>query len=66
MASIPNLDFVVPGKVNGIKASVSSPGSILITWLPPTITNGILTKYSLHMAVMDPSGSQESQPKWDK
>ncbi|XP_076048641.1 Down syndrome cell adhesion molecule 4 isoform X2 [Oratosquilla oratoria] len=41
----------VPDSPAGIKAVVSSPDTLLVTWQPPKNINGVLTKYTLHMAV---------------
>ncbi|XP_066972085.1 cell adhesion molecule Dscam1 [Macrobrachium rosenbergii] len=41
----------VPDAPATIKGVVSSSSTILVSWLPPTKVNGILTKYTLHMAI---------------
>nr|XP_053630406.1 cell adhesion molecule DSCAML1-like [Cherax quadricarinatus] len=41
----------VPDAPAGIKAVVSSSTTILVTWLAPLKINGVLTKYTLYMAV---------------
>lgn len=41
----------VPESPAGIKAVVSSPTTILVTWLAPAKVNGVLTKYTLYMAI---------------
>ncbi|XP_050698368.1 cell adhesion molecule Dscam2-like isoform X2 [Eriocheir sinensis] len=41
----------VPESPAGIKAVVSSPSTILVTWLAPAKVNGVLTKYTLYMAI---------------
>lgn len=49
--------FSVPGPPADIKAVVSSPQSLKVSWLPPHEPNGIITKYSLYRRSMD--GRQE-------
>ncbi|XP_068082192.1 cell adhesion molecule Dscam2 [Anabrus simplex] len=39
----------VPEAPAGIKAAVSSPASIIVSWLPPTRSNGIITTYNLQV-----------------
>lgn len=41
----------MPDAPAGIKAVISSAKTVLVTWLPPAKVNGILTKYTLYMAV---------------
>lgn len=48
-----NLLFLVPGTPADIKVVVSSPQSLLISWLPPIEPNGIITKYFLYKRSMD-------------
>jgi hypothetical protein len=46
---LPKLNFVsAPGSPADIKVVVSSPQSLLVSWLPPTEPNGIITKYNLY------------------
>lgn len=40
--------LVVPGPPADIKVVVSSPQSLLVSWLPPFEPNGVITKYNLH------------------
>ncbi|XP_017775727.1 PREDICTED: Down syndrome cell adhesion molecule-like protein Dscam2 [Nicrophorus vespilloides] len=47
----------VPGAPADIKAVVSSPQSLLVSWLAPNEPNGIITKYNLYKRSMD--GRQE-------
>ncbi|XP_068083857.1 cell adhesion molecule Dscam2 [Anabrus simplex] len=42
-----------PGSPADIKVVVSSPQSLLVSWLPPTEPNGIITKYNLYTRVVD-------------
>lgn len=48
---MPLLMPTVPESPAGIKAVVSSPSTILVTWLAPAKVNGVLTKYTLYMAI---------------
>lgn len=48
---------VVPGAPADIKAVVSSPQSLKVSWLPPLDPNGVITKYNLYRRNMD--GRQE-------
>ncbi|XP_018569506.1 Down syndrome cell adhesion molecule-like protein Dscam2 [Anoplophora glabripennis] len=47
----------VPGAPADIKAVVSSPQSLKVSWLPPLDPNGVITKYNLYRRNMD--GRQE-------
>ncbi|XP_022918386.1 cell adhesion molecule Dscam2 isoform X1 [Onthophagus taurus] len=47
----------VPGAPADIKVVVSSPQSLLVSWLPPHEPNGLITKYNLYKRSMD--GRQE-------
>ncbi|KAG8230029.1 hypothetical protein J437_LFUL009995 [Ladona fulva] len=49
-------DEDVPGPPADIKVVVSSPQSLLVSWLPPKEPNGIITKYNLYNRVVDGSG----------
>ncbi|XP_069971593.1 cell adhesion molecule Dscam1 [Penaeus vannamei] len=51
----------VPDAPAGIKAVISSAKTVLVTWLPPAKVNGILTKYTLYMAVSS-QGSRRELP----
>ncbi|XP_069701681.1 cell adhesion molecule Dscam2 isoform X1 [Periplaneta americana] len=42
-----------PGSPADIKVVVSSPQSLLVSWLPPTEPNGIITKYNLYTRMVD-------------
>lgn len=48
---------LVPGAPADVKVVVSSPQSLLVSWLPPFEPNGIITKYNLYKRSMD--GKQE-------
>ncbi|KAL1130463.1 hypothetical protein AAG570_011711 [Ranatra chinensis] len=50
-------DEDAPGSPADIKAVVSSPQSLLVSWLPPLQPNGVITKYTLYTRVVD--GRQE-------
>ncbi|KAI5702043.1 hypothetical protein M8J75_016027 [Diaphorina citri] len=41
-----------PGSPEDIKAVVSSPESLLVTWLAPKEPNGVITKYNLYTRTM--------------
>lgn len=41
-------NVLVPSSPVDIKVMVSSPQSLLVSWLPPNEANGILTKYNLY------------------
>uniref|UniRef100_A0A8D9ERR1 Down syndrome cell adhesion molecule-like protein Dscam2 n=1 Tax=Cacopsylla melanoneura TaxID=428564 RepID=A0A8D9ERR1_9HEMI len=41
-----------PGSPEDIKVVVSSPQSLLVTWLPPKEPNGVITKYNLYTRTM--------------
>lgn len=47
----------VPGPPADIKAVVSSPQSLLVSWLPPLDANGAITKFTLYKRSME--GRQE-------
>ncbi|XP_046394996.1 Down syndrome cell adhesion molecule-like protein Dscam2 isoform X2 [Ischnura elegans] len=49
-------DEDVPGPPADIKVIVSSPQSLLVSWLPPREPNGVITKYNLYNRVNDGSG----------
>ncbi|XP_049785936.1 Down syndrome cell adhesion molecule-like protein Dscam2 [Schistocerca cancellata] len=42
-----------PGAPADIKVVVKSPQSLLVSWLPPTEPNGIITHYNLYTRVVD-------------
>ncbi|KAK7792151.1 hypothetical protein R5R35_000418 [Gryllus longicercus] len=42
-----------PGAPSDIKTVVSSPTSLLVSWLPPAEPNGIITKYILYTRTME-------------
>ncbi|XP_024084690.1 Down syndrome cell adhesion molecule-like protein Dscam2 [Cimex lectularius] len=46
-------DEDVPGSPGDIKVVVSSPQSLLVSWLPPHLPNGIISKYTLYTRVVD-------------
>lgn len=45
--------IIVPGPPLDIKAVVSSPQSMKVSWLPPLEPNGIITKFNLYRRSMD-------------
>ncbi|GLG93649.1 Down syndrome cell adhesion molecule-like protein Dscam2 [Gryllus bimaculatus] len=49
---------VVPEAPAGIKAVVSSSTSIIVSWLPPKHSNGIITTYNLQVRLLDNSGQE--------
>ncbi|ROT63266.1 Down syndrome cell adhesion molecule-like protein [Penaeus vannamei] len=55
------LAFSVFARRPRIKAVISSAKTVLVTWLPPAKVNGILTKYTLYMAVSS-QGSRRELP----
>ncbi|KAJ9598443.1 hypothetical protein L9F63_010887, partial [Diploptera punctata] len=42
-----------PGSPADIKVVVSSPQSLLVSWIPPTEPNGVITKYNLYTRMVD-------------
>ena len=42
-----------PGPPADIKVVVSTPQSLLLTWLPPADPNGVITKYNVYHRVLD-------------
>lgn len=42
-----------PEAPSDIKAVISSPQSLYISWLPPTESNGVITKYNLYTRVIN-------------
>ncbi|KAG8238283.1 hypothetical protein J437_LFUL018191, partial [Ladona fulva] len=42
----------VPDSPAAIKAVISSPTSIIVSWLPPVKVNGIITTYNLHVRAL--------------
>ncbi|XP_073976314.1 Down syndrome cell adhesion molecule 2 isoform X7 [Rhodnius prolixus] len=46
-------DEDAPGSPGDIKVMISSPQSLLVSWLPPLQPNGIITKYTLYTRVVD-------------
>jgi len=45
----------VPSVPADIKAVVSSKRSILVSWLPPELPNGVIKKYTLYVGHLDVS-----------
>lgn len=41
--------FVVPGPPGGVKASVRSSNSIVVSWLPPEFANGVVQRYHVYV-----------------
>lgn len=52
----------VPGPPNAVKASVMSADSILVSWQPPTQSNGIVTQYTVYMRAT----GKDAEPKAHK
>lgn len=55
--------FLVPEVPRAIKAVVSNPTSIVVSWLPPGRTNGILTSYNLQIRSVGGPNEKDSKPK---
>lgn len=53
------LIIIVPEAPSAIKAVVSSDNAVVISWLPPRKSNGILTKYTVYIRVLE-QGSEVS------
>ena len=43
------IDFPVPGAPEAIKAVVKSPRSVVISWLPPNPSNGMVDRYHIYL-----------------
>lgn len=43
----------MPSPPSDIKAAISSPTKILVSWLPPRHRNGILTSYTFYMSLIE-------------
>lgn len=54
--------FVVPSAPGDIKAVQSAPNKILVSWLPPKSSNGILTGYTFYNSVVE-HGKEEGTHK---
>ncbi|KAF7273797.1 hypothetical protein GWI33_013511, partial [Rhynchophorus ferrugineus] len=52
----------VPSAPSDIKAVLSAPNKILVSWLPPKFSNGPLTGYTFYMSVME-DGQEEGTHK---
>lgn len=52
------IHIVVPSAPAAIKAVLSTPDKILVSWLPPRYTNGPLTAYTFYMSTVE--GGAES------
>ena len=54
--------FSVPSAPAQIKAVLSAPNKILVSWLPPKFSNGPLTGYTFYMSVVE-DGQEEGTHK---
>ncbi|KAJ8960258.1 hypothetical protein NQ318_003983 [Aromia moschata] len=52
----------VPSAPAQIKAVLSAPNKILVSWLPPVHSNGPLTGYTFYMSVVE-DGQEEGNPQ---
>lgn len=52
----------VPEAPERVKAAVSSPSAVTVSWLPPRRPNGVLTKYTVH--VRSSSEAKDRVSKW--
>ncbi|XP_059481325.1 cell adhesion molecule Dscam2-like isoform X4 [Neocloeon triangulifer] len=52
----------VPEAPERVKAAVSSPSTVIISWLPPRRPNGVLTKYTVHLR--SSSEAKDRVSKW--
>lgn len=43
----------VPGAPGGVKAALTAVDEAIVSWTPPTRPNGKLTKYSVHLRILD-------------
>ena len=46
------VDVVVPDRPDDMKVVVASHSSMLITWLPPIHSNGVLTEYTVYINLL--------------
>jgi hypothetical protein len=53
----------VPGPPMAVKASIMSADSILLSWQPPSMPNGVVTQYTVYQRTVEP---KESEPKAQK
>lgn len=54
--------FSVPSSPGDIKALLSAPNKILVSWLPPKYSNGPLIGYTFYMSVLE-DGREEGTHK---
>lgn len=45
--------FLVPSPPAEIKAVLSAPNKILVSWLPPKYSNGPLVAYTFYMSILE-------------
>lgn len=57
-------DNIVPSAPAEIKAVLSAPDNILVSWLPPKFSNGPLIGYTFYMSQME-DGREEGTHKRD-
>lgn len=50
---ITHILFLVPSAPANIKAIQSAPNKVLVSWLPPTFSNGELVGYTFYMSVVE-------------
>ena len=41
--------LAVPGPPGGVKASVRSASSVVVSWLPPDLANGVVQRYHVYV-----------------
>lgn len=56
------ISILVPSAPAEIKAVLSAPNKILVSWLPPKFSNGPLTGYTFYMSVVE-DGQEEGTHK---